>query len=76
MLDGIETVSVAVSDGARFRHSKSKGSGRDFISSHSEAIAMSSECKARMEAKLAEVRLEQVHRERALEDRRGNNESL
>ena len=50
MLDGIETVSVTVSDGARSRHSKSKGSGRDLISSHSEATAMSSACKARMEA--------------------------
>ena len=70
MLDGIETVSVTVSDGARSRHSKSKGSGRDLISSHSEATAMSSACKARMEAKLAEVRLEQVRRERALEERR------
>ena len=70
MLDGIETVSVTVSDGARSRHSKSKGSGRDLISSHSEATALSSACKARMEAKLAEVRLEQVRRERALEERR------
>ena len=70
MLDGIETVSVAVSDGARSRYSKSKVSGRDLISSHSEATAMFSACKARMEAKLAEVRLEQVRRERALEERR------
>ena len=70
ILDGIETVSVAVSDGARSRHSKSKESGRDFISSHSEATAISSVCKVRMEAKLAEVRLEQVRRERALEERR------
>ena len=70
MLDGIETVSVAVSDGAQSRHSKSKGSGRDFILSHSEATTMSSVCKARMEAKVAEVRLEQECRERALEERR------
>ena len=73
MLDGIETVSVAVSDGARSRHLKSKGSDRDFISSHSEATTISSVYKASMEAKLAEVRLdslEQVRRERALEERR------
>ena len=70
MRDGIETVSVAVSGGARSRHSTGKGSGRDFISSHSEATAMPSACKARIEAKLAEVRLEQVRRERALEERR------